>query len=613
MRLEARYNQLVEERSFLEWSPSFTPAQIASVSPTFAAVRAWGKAVGVLRNTGESGAAQLWRFRRGEWRPISAATEKVASGLYGYGAPAWTPFGAHRALCLVPSRNVIQLYDDSGLFIRSFPVEGRQQGFPVRWSKREFAYVADFGPEEGRAIIVVDIERGATRMVWRTAEFIGGLCVDVGSGRVAWHAWPSGTMPWDAAQVWTANRAYMHLRPEAIAGTPQHAAMNPIWINGELYFQYEKEDHFVPARLRNKEIHAASAINGESLSDWFFGWPWTVGLGDGSAHVTVRSATTLIHVWRADGSVELLDSSPVGVQEVAGGRKFLWVTGTDQAQSSSLWRYHVKKKKWQCVCPSSPSALIAEGISLSELRRTDSGVPFVYFEPTSATFVAPTSDRPGLIIDIHGGPTAYAKRGLRSSTQYLTQSGFAFASVDYRGSVGYGAPYRRSLNGHYGEYDVEDIRAVAVFLIEKGEVDRNRVFVRGGSSGGLTALLAGEDAIFAGAIAHYPVTDARRLNAGTHEVEGQYLEELIGPLPENSLQFDAISPQHRTRFPRRVLITHGVDDLVIPVDLVRDYVAKLEKSGVIVTYLEFEGEGHGYRGADVQAQVLSAEQAFLRG
>jgi len=32
-----------------------------------------------------------------------------------------------------------------------------------------------------------------------------------------------------------------------------------------------------------------------------------------------------------------------------------------------------------------------------------------------------------------------------------------------------------------------------------------------------------------------------------------------------------------------------------------------------VTYLEFEGEGHGYRGADVQAQVLSAEQAFLRG
>jgi dipeptidyl aminopeptidase/acylaminoacyl peptidase len=169
------------------------------------------------------------------------------------------------------------------------------------------------------------------------------------------------------------------------------------------------------------------------------------------------------------------------------------------------------------------------------------------------------------------------------------------------------------LNGHYGEYDVDDIRDVARFLIERGEVDTSRVFVRGGSSGGLTALLAAEDQIFAGAIAHYPVTDAQRLNDATHEVEGRYLEELIGTLPESASQFDAVSPHYRTAFPRRVLITHGIDDVVIPVQLVRDYVAKLAASGVDVTYLEFEGEGHGYRSADVQAEVLAAEHNFLRG
>ena len=566
-----------------------------------------------MRNTGDSCSAQLWYFRKGHWRPVSVATEGVGSGLYGYGAPAWTPFGSHRALCLVPKRGVIQMYDDTGLAIRSFPVQGDQQGFLVRWSKREFAYVADFGREGGRAIIVVDVELGLSRTVWRTKEFVGGLCVDVSAGRVAWHAWPSGTMPWDTARIWTADRAYMYLRPELTAGHSQHAAMNPTWIANELYFQFEGDERFQPVRYRNDEINVASAISGDSQSDWFFGWPWTVGLGDGTAHVTVRSSTTFIHLWRNDGSIELVDSSPVGIQEVAGGEKWLWATGSDQTKGSSLWCYSLKKKRWHCVSPSYPVVVADSDVSLSELRRTDAGVPFVYFEPSNSAFVAPTGDRPGLIIDIHGGPTAYAQRGLESSTQFFTQSGFAFASVDYRGSVGYGALYRRSLNGHYGQYDVDDIRDVAHFMVERGEVDASRVFVRGGSSGGLSALLAAEDEIFAGAIAHFPVTDAQRLNDATHEVESRYLEELIGPLPESASQFAAVSPRYRNAFPRRVLITHGIEDVVIPVQLVRDYVTKLGDSGVAVTYLEFEGEGHGYRGADAQAQVLSAEQVFLRG
>ena len=504
------------------------------------------------------------------------------------------------------------MYDDAGQALRSFPVEGSQQGFPVRWSKHEFAYVADFGPEVGRAIIVVDVERGLARTVWRTADFIGGLSVEVPTGRVAWHAWPSGTMPWDTAQIWTADRAYMYLRGEVLAGTKYHAAMNPNWLHGDLYFQFEDDEHFRPARLHDGELQLTSSIGGESLSDWFFGWPWTVALEGGTAHVSIESSTTSIHVWNKDGAVQRIESAPVAIQEVAGGEKSLWVTGSDQTVGSSLWRYRVNEKSWQCVSPPDPSALSADEVSLSELRRTDSGVPFVYYEPTSTSFVAPLDDRPGLIIDIHGGPTAYAKRGLRTTTQFFTKSGFAFASVDYRGSVGYGASYRRSLNGHYGEYDVDDIRAVARFLIEKGEVNPNRVFVRGGSSGGLTALLAGEDEMFAGVIAHYPVTDAHRLNAATHEVEGCYLEELIGSLPEHASRFEAVSPQFRDTYPRRVLITHGVEDVVIPIQLVRDYVAKLEESGVDVTYLEFAAEGHGYRGSEVQAQVLAAEHTFLR-
>ena len=611
-RLEGRYNQPVEQRAFIDWTSPFTPQQATAGVPTYSAVRKWGKGIGVLRNTGERGSAQLWSFRKGEWRAISDVTEKVTSGLYGYGGPAWTPFGSRRALCLLPARGVVQMYDDRGHALHSFPLEGAQQGFPVRWSKNEFAYIADYGPEVGRAVIVVDTASGLSRTVWRTADFIGGLTADVHSGRVAWHAWPSGSMPWDSAQVWIADRTYTQLHPQAVAGSAGHAAMNPTWIHGQLYFQVEADGYFRPVRRSTDGTQVAVVLGGESLSDWFFGWPWTVGVGANTAHVTIRSSTTFVHVWRTDGSVELLDSAPVGIQEVAGDETSLWVTGSDHAKGSSLWQYQLQKKRWRLVSSVSPGFLRADEVSVSELRRTDSGVPFVYFEPSHPTLFAPTEDRPGLIIDVHGGPTAYAKRGLRATTQLFAKSGFAFASVDYRGSVGYGASYRRSLNGHYGEFDVEDIRSVARYLLERGEVDPNRVFVRGGSSGGMTALLAAEDSIFAGAIAHYPVTDTRRLNEATHEVEGRYLEELIGPLPDNLHKFNSISPQFRTQFPRKVMITHGAEDHVIPVQLVRDYVAKLQEAGVIVNYLEFAGEGHGYRSLEVQAQVLSAEQAFLR-
>ena len=602
----------MEQRRYLEWEAPITPEEAIASTPTVSAVRRWGKAIGVLRSTGLHGGAQLWRFGKGEWTPITRPADRVASGLNGYGAPAWTPFGAKRALCLIPSLGVVQLLDREGNLIRAFPLEGLQQGFLTRWSKHEFAYVADFGPKVGRAIVVVDIERGLSRDVWRTPDLIGGLSVEVRSGHVAWHSWRSGTMPWDSAQVFLADRAYMYLRPEIVAGTDGHAACNPTWIDGDLYFQHEADELFKPVRLRDGEATTASAVVGESLSDWFFGWPWTVGCSLGSAHVSVKRSTTFLNLWRGDGSIELIESVPVSIQEVAGRGDRLFFTGGDVDQSSALWEYNVVRHRWKQILPTSETQDSGAVVG-SELRRTDSGVPFVYYEPHRDDFVAPVEDRPGLILDIHGGPTAYAKRGLRATTQYFVQSGFAFASVDYRGSVGYGATYRRSLNGHYGEFDVADIQAVARYLIETGEVDPQRIFVRGGSSGGMTAILAGEDHTFSGVIAHYPVTDAHRLNDATVEIEQRYLEELIGPLPEHASKFDEISPFFRRQFPKRILITQGTNDVVIPVELVRDYVAKLEAAGVAVTYLELEGEGHGYRTPTAQAHVLTAEIEFLRG
>ena len=116
---------------------------------------------------------------------------------------------------------------------------------------------------------------------------------------------------------------------------------------------------------------------------------------------------------------------------------------------------------------------------------------------------------------------------LRLSYQYWTTRGFAVVDVNYRGSTGYGRAYRDLLRGAWGVADVEDCAAVCRFLVERGEVDPDRLCIRGGLAGGFTALaaLAFQDVFCAGA-SHYGVADLGALARDTHKFERRYLDGL---------------------------------------------------------------------------------------
>src|SRR3546814_10477390 len=123
---------------------------------------------------------------------------------------------------------------------------------------------------------------------------------------------------------------------------------------------------------------------------------------------------------------------------------------------------------------------------------------------------------------IHGGPTAAARPEMQVGTQYWTSRGFAVVDVNYRGSTGYGRAYRDLLQGTWGIADVEDCVAAARFLAERGDVDSDRLCIRGGSAGGLTTLAAPafHDA-FAARAHHYGVPHPRVLPGGTPKPEAR--------------------------------------------------------------------------------------------
>src|SRR5581483_3858326 len=105
-------------------------------------------------------------------------------------------------------------------------------------------------------------------------------------------------------------------------------------------------------------------------------------------------------------------------------------------------------------------------------------------------FTGPAGSLPPLLVLTHGGPTAMATATLNLSIQYWTSRGFAVVDVNYGGSSGYGRAYRQRLNGGWGVVDVDDAANAARHLVQQGEVDAEKLLIRGSSAGGYTTLSA---------------------------------------------------------------------------------------------------------------------------
>ncbi len=237
----------------------------------------------------------------------------------------------------------------------------------------------------------------------------------------------------------------------------------------------------------------------------------------------------------------------------------------------------------------------------------------LYYPPANPACSGPPGEFPPLLVHAHGGPTAAARRQLQLPITYWTSRGIAVVDVDYRGSTGYGRRYRQALDGAWGIVDVEDCVAAARFLAGRGDVDPQRLLIRGGSAGGFTVLaaLALHD-VFAAGASRYGVADLEALAADTHKFESRYLDRLIGPYPEARDTYLARSPiNHLDGFDAPMIVLQGDEDEIVPPSQSEMIVDALRAKGVPVAYILFEGEQHGFRAAENIIAALEAELGFF--
>mgnify|MGYP003336939159 CR=1 FL=1 len=186
--------------------------------------------------------------------------------------------------------------------------------------------------------------------------------------------------------------------------------------------------------------------------------------------------------------------------------------------------------------------------------------------------------------------------------------------IYYGGSTGFGRAYRERLDRGWGVVDVDDCLAAARAVVEAGHADPGRIAMEGSSASGFTVLaaMARDATIHAGAI-RYPVTDLTALAEGDHRFEARYFDALVGPWPAARALYEQRSPlQQVDRIHAPLLFFHGLEDRVVPVEQSVAMVERLQQRGVPVELQLFEGEGHGFRDATVQRQVLERSEAFFR-
>lgn len=97
--------------------------------------------------------------------------------------------------------------------------------------------------------------------------------------------------------------------------------------------------------------------------------------------------------------------------------------------------------------------------------------------------------RPGpTVVYVHGGPWAEVADAWNISIASLVASGFNVVAPNFRGSTGYGEPFRLMSIGDIGGGDLEDVASVSTWSWEAGIADR--LFIMGYSYGGYMTLWA---------------------------------------------------------------------------------------------------------------------------
>jgi dienelactone hydrolase/WD40 repeat protein len=210
------------------------------------------------------------------------------------------------------------------------------------------------------------------------------------------------------------------------------------------------------------------------------------------------------------------------------------------------------------------------------------------------------------ILHTHDGPAAVQTEVFDPEAQSWLDHGFAWLSINYRGSVTFGHEFEQAIWGFPGHREVDDMAAACHWLVAQGMAQPDAVFLTGRGYGGYLTLqaLGRQPDLWAGGMAESAITDWFRLYDEQSEMLRGYQLSLFGGTP------DELPEVHRASSPityadaisAPVLAIQSRDDPRCPTRQLEAYEAELKAQGKPVEVRWFQAGRGG----------VTAEQAIQR-
>ncbi|MEO1652195.1 MAG: S9 family peptidase [Bacteroidota bacterium] len=207
-------------------------------------------------------------------------------------------------------------------------------------------------------------------------------------------------------------------------------------------------------------------------------------------------------------------------------------------------------------------------------------------------FFDPSKKYP-LILRIHGGPHGMYNVAFNLNYQLHAAEGYVVLYTNPRGSTGYGYDFANAIQNAYPGKDYDDLMSGVDEVIKKGYIDENRLYVYGGSGGGvLTAWIVGHTDRFAAASANYPVINWMSF-VGTTDGVGWYRNFKKKPWedPSEHIRRSPLTYVGNVKTP--TMLMTGVKDLRTPISQTEEFYQALKVQKVPTVMIRFNEEYHG--------------------
>jgi dipeptidyl aminopeptidase/acylaminoacyl peptidase len=478
------------------------------------------------------------------------------------------------------------------------------------------------GPGEAvNTLAAIPLAGGDGHILTQGYDFYSNPRLSPDGRHLAWLCWNHPNMPWDATELWTADLLTDGGlgQAERVAGGSGESIFQPEWSpGGRLHFVSDRSGWWNLYRIGDgiEALYPMEAEFGEP--QWVFGMRTYAFLDERQilCAYTRNGTWSLARLDTATRHLVRLDLPYTDISTVHAADGVAYFLGGSGYEPHSLVRLDPARGRTDILRCSVEAAVDPGYLSQPQAIEfpTENGLSAhgLFYPPTNPDCSAPEGELPPLLVMSHGGPTGAAGTALSLRIQFWTSRGFAVLDVNYGGSSGYGRAYRQRLNGQWGLVDVDDCCNGALWLARQGQVDTQRMAIRGGSAGGYTTLAALTfKKVFNAGASHYGVSDLEALARDTHKFESHYMDSMVGPYPSRRDLYLARSPIHHIdRLATPLILFQGDEDRVVPPDQAERMYAAVRAKMIPVAYLLFHGEQHGFRRAENIQRSYEAELYF---